>query len=93
MNAELVSELGVPRHRVWSARAISAIGPLTVLAATVWAVAQPYRLTLLHPHDQSFWWLIAEPPLLVLAVGLLFHFFVVPGVLEDLENSSDAAAV
>jgi hypothetical protein len=91
MNAELVSELEVPRHRNWSTRAISSIGPLTVLAATVWAVLQPYRLTLLHPHDQTFWWLLVEPPLLVLAVGLLFHFLVVPGVLEDLENS-DAAA-
>jgi len=91
MNAELVSELKVPRHRVWSARAVSAIGPLTVLAATVWAVAQPYRLTLLHPHGQSFWWLVVEPPLLVLAVGLLFHFLVVPGVLEDLEESNATA--
>jgi hypothetical protein len=91
MTAELVSELEVPRHRIWSARALSAIGPLTVLAATVWAVAQPYRLTFLHPYDQSFWWLVVEPPLLVLAVGLLFHFFVVPGVLEDLENSHAAS--
>jgi hypothetical protein len=91
MTAELVSELEVPRHRIWSARAVSAIGPLTVLAATVWAVAQPYRLTFLHPHDQSFWWLVVEPPLLVLAVGLLFHFFVVPGVLEDLEGSHAAS--
>jgi hypothetical protein len=92
MNAELVSELEVPRHRIWSARAISTIGPLTALAATVWAVVQPYRITLFHPHGQSFWWLVVEPPLLVLAVGLLFHFFVVPGVLEDLENT-DAASL
>jgi hypothetical protein len=91
MNAELVSELEVPRHRNWSARALSAIGPLTVLAATIWAVAQPYRLTLLHPHDQSFWWLVVEPPLLVLAVGLLFHFCIVPGVLADLEESNAAS--
>jgi hypothetical protein len=90
MNAELVSELKVPRHRVWSARAVSAIGPVTVLAATIWAVAQPYRLTLLHPHGQSFWWLVVEPPLLVLAVGLLFHFLVVPGLLEDLEENAAA---
>jgi hypothetical protein len=92
MNAELVSELEVPRHRTRSARAVSAIGPLTVLAATVWAVVQPYRLTFLHPHGQSFWWLVVEPPLLVLAVGLLFHFLVVPGVLEDLENNDAAAS-
>jgi hypothetical protein len=91
MNAELVSELKAPRHRIWSARAISAIGPLTVLAATVWAVVQPYRLTLFHPEDQSFWWLVVEPPLLVLAVGLLFHFLIVPGVLEDMEDSNAAS--
>jgi hypothetical protein len=91
MNAELVSELEVPLHRIRTARAISSIGPVTVLAATVWAVLQPYRITLFHPQHQSFWWLVVEPPLLVLAVGLLFHFLIVPGVLEDLE-SSDAAA-
>ena len=91
MNAELVSELEAPRHRIRTARAISSIGPVTVLAATVWAVLQPYRITLFHPQHQSFWWLVVEPPLLVLAVGLLFHFLIVPGVLEDLE-SSDAAA-
>jgi hypothetical protein len=91
MNAELVSELEVPRQRIRSARAISAIGPITVLAATVWAVVQPYRVTLFHPHGQSSWWLVVEPPLLVLAVGLLFHFLVVPGVLEDLEESNAAS--
>jgi hypothetical protein len=90
MNAEIVSELGVPRQRAWRARAVSAIGPLTALAATVWAVAQPYRITLLHPHGQGFWWLLVEPPLLVFAVGLLFHFVVVPGLLEDLQET-DAA--
>jgi hypothetical protein len=91
MNAELVSELEVPRQHVWRARAISSIGPLAALAATVWAIAQPYRITLLHPHGQGFWWLLVEPPLLVFAVGLLFHFVVVPGVLEDL-NETDATS-
>ena len=88
MNAELVSELEAPRHRSWQVRVISAIGPMTALAATVWAVAQPYRLTFLHPHGESFWWLVIEPPLLVFAVGLLFHFLVVPGVLEDIEDAA-----
>jgi hypothetical protein len=45
---------------------------------------QPYRVTLLHPGGESFWWLAVQPPLLVMAVGLLFHFVVLPGVLEDL---------
>jgi hypothetical protein len=88
MNAELVSELEVPRQRAWRARAISSLGPLTVLSATLWAILQPYRITLLHPHGQGFWWLVVEPPLLVIAVGLLFHFVVVPGLLEDLEDAA-----
>lgn len=91
MNAELVSELEVPRSRAIRARAVSALGPLTVVAGVVWALVQPYRLTLLHPHGQSFWWLAVEPPLLVVAVGLLFHFLVLPGLLEDLAED-DATA-
>lgn len=91
MSAELVSELQVPRHRTWQTRAVSALGPLTALAGVLWAVAQPYRVTLLHPLGEPFWWLVIEPPLLVLLVGLAFHFFVVPGVLEDM-GEADAAA-
>jgi hypothetical protein len=53
---------------------------------------QPERVTLLHPHAQGFWWLFVEPPLLVIAVGLFFHFFVVPGLLEDLEQEEHATA-
>jgi hypothetical protein len=91
VNAELISELEAPRRRAWRARAISALGPLTALAALGWAIVQPYRITLLHPHGQTFWWLVVEPPLLVLLVGAFFHFVVAPGVLEDLEKA-DAAA-
>ena len=43
---------------------ISALGPLTSLGGLIWAIAQPYRITLLHPHHQGFWWLLVEPPLL-----------------------------
>ena len=86
MNAELVSELEVPRHRTGRARAVSVLGPATALAGLVWAVVQPYRLTLLHPHGQGFWWLFVEPPLLVILVGLLFHLVVVPALREDLEK-------
>ena len=87
MNAELVSELEVPRQRTARARLVSALGPLTALAGAVWAILQPYRITLLHPHGQGFWWLLVEPPLLVIAVGLLFYFVVLPGLLEDLEEA------
>lgn len=91
MNAELVSELEVPQQRTARARIISALGPLTALAGTIWAIAQPYRLTILHPHGQGFWWLFVEPPLLVIAVGLFFYFCVLPGVLEDLEEARAAS--
>lgn len=86
MNAELVTELEAPAQRTVAARVVSALGPATALAGVVWAIAQPYRITLLHPRGESFWWLVVEPPLLVIAVGLLFQFVVLPGLLEDLEE-------
>jgi hypothetical protein len=64
---------------------------VTALAGAIWAIVQPYRLTILHPDGQGFWWLFVEPPLLVIAVGLFFYFFLVPGLLEDLE-ATDATA-
>ena len=91
MNAELVSELEVPRQRTARVRLVSAIGPLTALAGLIWAVVQPYRVTLLHPRGQGFWWLFVEPPLLVIAVGLFFYFVVLPGLLEDMEEGHAAS--
>lgn len=90
MNAELVTELEVPVQRTRAARVVSALGPITALAGIVWAIAQPYRITLLHPHGEGFWWLLVEPPLLVIAVGLFFHFVLRPGLLEDLEEHAAA---
>jgi hypothetical protein len=87
VNAEFVSELEVPARSTVRARLVSALGPITALAGVLWAIVQPYRITLLHPHGESFWWLFVQPPLLVIAVGLLFHFVVVPGLLEDLEEA------
>jgi hypothetical protein len=86
VNAELVSDLDVPVQRTGRARLVSALGPLTALAGVIWAIVQPYRLTILHPNDQGFWWLVVEPPLLVIAVGLFFYFAVLPGLLADLEE-------
>ena len=71
---------------------MSALGPLTAFAGLIWAIAQPYRVTILHPRGQGFWWLVVEPPLLVMAVGLLFYFVVLPGLLEDLEEGRAAAS-
>lgn len=93
MNAELVTELEAPLQRATTrARIMSALGPATALAGIVWALVQPDRITLLHPHGESFWWLFVEPPLLVIAVGIFFHFVVVPGLLEDLEEEEHATA-
>ena len=93
MNAELVTELEAPLQRATTrARIMTALGPATALAGVVWALVQPDRITLLHPHGQGFWWLFVEPPLLVVAVGLFFHFVVMPGLLEDLEQGEHATA-
>ncbi len=73
------------RTRTWRAVVISTLGPLTSVAGLAWAVWQPYRVTLLHPHHQGFWWLVLEPPLYVMLVGVLFSWFVVRGLLEDLD--------
>jgi hypothetical protein len=70
-------------------RAVSAIGPLTILAGFLWAVAQPYRVTLLHPRSQGFWWLAVEPPLLVVLVGAFFSLVVAPGLLEDMHKEEE----
>jgi hypothetical protein len=92
VNAELVSELEVPVQRTRRARLVSALGPLTAFAGLIWAIVQPYRITLLHPRDQGFWWLLVQPPLLVIAVGLFFYFVVLPGLLEDLDRNERAAS-
>jgi hypothetical protein len=92
VNAELVSELKAPLQRTATrARVVSALGQVTMLGGVVWALIQPYRVTLLHPGGQGFWWLFVEPPLLVIAVGLFFYFVVVPGLLQDLEEEHATA--
>jgi hypothetical protein len=86
MSTQLVTETAALR-RSGRARAIAALGPLTMVGGVVWAFLQPYRITLLHPHDQGFWWLAIEPPLLVVLAGVVFALFVAPGLLEDLEEA------
>ena len=89
MNAEYASEFehaSASASRSWRARIVAGHGPATAVAGIAWALLQPYRVTLLHPRGESFWWLAVEPPLLVVLVGLLFHFVVLPGLLHDLEE-------
>jgi hypothetical protein len=69
------------------ARLVLALGPATALGAFAWAVAQPWRLTLLHPHGQGVWWLLAEPQLYVVLVGLLFRFLIAPSIVEDMRGT------
>jgi len=65
------------------ARLVLALGPATALGGVVWALVQPWRLTLLHPHGQGFWWLLGEPPLYPVIVGVLFRLLLAPGIVED----------
>jgi formate hydrogenlyase subunit 3/multisubunit Na+/H+ antiporter MnhD subunit len=91
VNTQLIREL--PAERAYAntrARVISLLGPTTVVAGIVWAIIQPYRLTLLHPHGQGFWWLAIEPPLLVAFAGVVFAVFVARPLVADLENDGTA---
>lgn len=85
MNTTYISDAAAQRRDI-RVQAISLIGPLIAAAGIVWAILQPYRVTLLHPRGQGFWWLLVEPPLLVIAVGIVFALFVAPGLIEDLEQ-------
>jgi hypothetical protein len=75
----------------WSVRAriVLAIGPVTAIGGLAWVLLQPWRLTLLHPYGQGFWWLFAEPPLYVVLVGVLFRMLIAPGLVEDIENAGN----
>jgi hypothetical protein len=69
--------------------ALSALGPLTALAGLVWALIQPYRVTLFDTDGWDLWHLIVQPPLLVILAGAAFRFLVVPGLLADLEEEEE----
>jgi hypothetical protein len=92
VDSQLVTPIPAVRDRRSSrALAVSALGPLTALGGVMWALAQPYRVTLLHPAGESFWWLVIEPPLLVVAAGIAFWLVVARPLVADLEEH-DAAA-
>ena len=89
MSAELASELqaateAAPRTASLRPRLVLALGPLTALIGVVWALVQPYRLTVLHPYGQGFWWLLSEPPLYVVVIGVLFRLVVAPSLVKDM---------
>jgi len=72
-------------RRTARALAVLSLGPLAMLAGVVWAFVQPWRVTLLHPRGQGFWWLVVEPPLLVILAGIAFSA-IAHGIVRDLED-------
>jgi len=95
MDAELVRQRARARVRArhsWRHTGVSALGPLTALLGLIWALVQPYRVTLLDPDKYGFWYLAVQPPLLVILVGIVFHFWVVPGLLADLEEVEERSS-
>jgi hypothetical protein len=66
--------------------AIKLLGPATIVGGLLWAVGQPYRIAFLHPHGKNLYDFLAQPPLLVVLVGVLFTLLIAPGLVEDLEG-------
>jgi hypothetical protein len=88
VNSELVTQLEERvGRRTPRMLAIEALGPLTMLGGVVWAIAQPYRLAILHPAGKGFYDWLVEPPLLVIAVGVFFAAAIAPGIIEDLRGT------
>jgi hypothetical protein len=88
MSAEVAQEHVRGRAHVASLqpKLVLGIGWAAVVAGVLWAVLQPWRLTVLHPFHQGFWWLLSEPPLYVVAAGVLYRLVVAPSLLRDLER-------
>ena len=92
MESQLVREH--PAEQVYTstrARIVALLGPLTVVGGIIWAIIQPFRLTLLHPYHQGFWWLFIEGPLLVAIAGIVFAVFVARPLVAELEGDDGAA--
>jgi hypothetical protein len=66
--------------------AVRLLGPLTVAAGLVWALVQPYRIAFLDPDGKGFYDFVAQSPLLVVLVGVVFSVVIAPGLVEDLER-------
>jgi hypothetical protein len=92
LSSEIVGPLERSAERLRSVRkslrvlAIEALGPITILAGIVWAIAQPYRIVFLHRDGKDLYDYLAQPPLLVALVGLAFALIVAPGLVDDLED-------
>jgi hypothetical protein len=71
--------------------AVEALGPVTILAGIVWAIAQPYRIVFLRDIEKGVWDYLGQPPLLVVFVGLVFALLIAPGLLDDLRRAAEEA--
>jgi cytochrome bd-type quinol oxidase subunit 2 len=92
MNSTYASQATSERsRRLTRPQIVSLLGPVVSAAGIVWAILQPYRITLLHPRGQSFWWLLIEPPLLVVLAGIVFSVVVARPLLADLEEHRAAS--
>jgi hypothetical protein len=69
--------------------AVRLIGPVTVFAGLVWAMAQPYRIAFRYPEGKNAYDFLVQPPLLVGLVGLVFMLLIAPGLAADLEGEDD----
>jgi len=90
VNSSYAPNVSAERTRFSRPQFVSLLGPLTAAAGLVWAILQPYRITLLHPRGQGVWWLLVEPPLLVVLVGVAFALVVARPLLVDLEEHGEA---
>jgi len=91
MNSTYASQATTERSRLTRPQIVSLLGPAVSAAGIVWAILQPYRITLLHPRGQGLWWLVIEPPLLVVLVGIVFSVVVARPLLSDLEEHRAAS--
>ncbi len=97
MSSEIAGPLEQGAERRRSARkparviAVEAIGPLTVVVGIVWAIAQPYRIVFIYPEGKGLYDYLAQPPLLVVLVGIVFGLVVAPGLVADVEAAVEEA--
>jgi hypothetical protein len=90
VNSSYATDATAERTRFSRPQVVSLLGPVTAAAGVVWGILQPYRITLLHPRSQGVWWLLVEPPLLVVLVGIAFALVVARPLLVDLEERREA---
>lgn len=81
-----------PARRSGRVILVELLGPLTMLAGLVWAIAQPYRIAFFYPEGKGVWYWIVQPPLLVVLVGLAYTLLLAPALVDDLRKGEEDAA-